>query len=162
MENTPHDAPQEPDADESASMPIPILSAEQETGKIILLVHIGFVIALALFVVASFAAMHGAAQAPARIFRFVLHIALCGWLYQGSPVARWLAIVLYGGTGIVCVVGLATALRAGDDPFLWAILGAMAGIYLSFATVLLASPSVKAFLRYRREARHPPQDGATA
>jgi len=117
-----------------------------DRGRNIILLNIG----LALVATVAMISVHIFAQTGEPFYqhavRFILTAALCAWLYRGSPVARWIAIVFFGAAGLL---GLINLLSGGLAAFVMAVCSAA---YLSLAVVSLASSEAKLFLQRQRAA----------
>jgi hypothetical protein len=161
MQQNPYEAPKGRGGGESNALPAPAMSGEQETGRLIVLVHIALVVGISIGLIAWSLAVRAPERLPAQIVRFALTVALCFWLYWGSARAKSIAFVLCGLTGLGSVLALVGTIRTGAGPVQFSIFGAMAAVYLSFAFVLIASPSVEAFFDYhasRKQARRAGSD----
>ena len=104
-----------------------------------------------LIVITLYVSTRGLDHLPIRIGRFALTATLFLWLYRGSNVARAICIVLFGITGVLAT----PALFEDIDLIVRGYMGSMAVAHLSFAVVLMASPSVSSFLEYQRNAQQP-------
>jgi peptidoglycan/LPS O-acetylase OafA/YrhL len=121
------------------------MTQKARRGKIILLVYIALVLLTSAGLVALYVFSKGKEQAPARVARLALTALLCFYLFKGSKVAKFLSVVLFtlGGALALPLVlqGTLPAVAGG---------GGLAALYLSFASVLLWSESVNAFMSHQR------------
>jgi hypothetical protein len=121
---------------------------EVRSGRRIMLVYLGLVLALSVATITLYVARKGPAALPPRVLRFGLTVGLCVWLYSGSNAAKWISVVLFGAGGAA----------AFAMPLQWSLpalayVGFMASLYLSFAWMLVFSPEVNAFLAQQRARR---------
>ena len=121
------------------------MSDRIERGRLIVIGYIVALLTISFCVIAFYVLVIGPQKLPAQVIRFALTLALCIGLYHGSSVAKWILIVLLGLGGLLALVPVATG-----DPFAIALGLILAVVYLSFAVVMLASKSVKAFLVHQR------------
>lgn len=146
----------------SAMMPGEGLGPRERRGRATLLTFFVLVLLISLGVLVSYAYMQRTDRVATQLVRVALTLALCAWVYGGSVVARWVAIVLLasGGLFTLALVFLAGGMVAWQGLvlralFAPAVLPVIAGgaCYVLMALVLLASPSVKSFLAQQRARR---------
>lgn len=123
------------------------MTTKQRTGRAILMVFIVLILIVSLGVIALSVAALGTKKLPVQIIRFALTAALCGWLYCGNKVAKWVTVALLSLAGVFALLSLSNFW--GDNLVVPIFIG-MAVIYLSFSVVLVVSSSVNAFLDYQR------------
>ncbi|MBW3600236.1 MAG: hypothetical protein KY475_23565 [Planctomycetes bacterium] len=119
-----------------------------QAGRTIVLVYIVLVLLISAATITLYVASKGPAALPPRIFRLILTVGLCLWLYSGAAAAKWLCVVLFSYAGIVAFL----------TPIGWSLpaltyIGIMSSVYVSFAWMLAISPDVDAFLKHQREQR---------
>jgi hypothetical protein len=124
------------------------MTAEERKGQTIILSFIALILLISLGVITMYVSARGTERLPAQIVRFVLTAALSFGVYQGSVTAKWILVVLMmlGGA-----MGLGAAFGGNPAALVFGV--GLAAVYLSFAIVLIASPSVNAFLSYQRGVR---------
>lgn len=122
------------------------MTEQEKKGRLILLIYIGLILAMSAATIAFNASVVGPERLGQQGFRFILTALLCLFLYNGSKGAKWIAIVLLIPAG-----ALAFFMTFLDSLVAIALGGIMAVLYLSFAWVLLWSPSVNAFLKCQRQ-----------
>ncbi len=124
------------------------MSSRERVGQLLVLAYSALVLLVSAGVIGLYVATRGPDRLPAQAVRFLITAALCVWLYRGSLAARRVMACLLGGAGLVALLGV-----SGGDPVATALTGGMAAVYLSFAVVVVASPSVAAFLARQRDIR---------
>ena len=124
------------------------MSPQEERGQGIVLALITMIL-LATF---SVVGLHLSSEGLDRILhhgvRLVVTGSLCLWLYWGSPIARWISIIVFGAAGLLGLVNLLSG-----SAMTIAFGGGLALAYLSAAIVLFKSPSVGKFFEHQRGAR---------
>lgn len=128
------------------------LTDEQRTGRTVLLAHIVPVLLFSIAATGLAALNRGGEGTATGVIRFLLTAALCYWTYRGSVTAARIMMVLLG---IGAASGAFLVVRDfGSAPMpLLVALAVMALVYGSFVFVLLASPSVEAFLTQQQRAK---------
>lgn len=148
----------------SARIPGEGLGPRERRGRAMLLTFFALVMLISIGVLANYAYMQRTDRVATQLVRVALGLALCAWVYGGSVIARWAAIVLLGSGGLFTLVLVLLAggvlvlqgidLRALNPPAM--LLGVAGGAcYVLTALVLLAAPSVKSFLAQQRARRRP-------
>jgi hypothetical protein len=113
-------------------------------GRDILLLNIGLVLVATMAMIAVHVFAETGEPFYQHAVRLILTVGLCAWLYRGSPVARWIAIVVFGGAGLL---GLINFLSGSFAAFVMAVCSVA---YLSLAIVSAASSETKVFLQQQR------------
>jgi len=126
------------------------MTSSQQRGRTILLIYFALVVGLSVLVTTLYVSSRGMEHLPVRAVRIVLTVALCAWLYSGSRAARILSIVLYGIAGYSTAVAL---FQVGDNFWVGTFLEIATACYISFAVVLMVSPSIEDFMKYQRDRR---------
>jgi len=106
--------------------------------------HIGLVSLATMAMMAVDVSVEPEERLYQHVVRFTLTVALCVWMYRGSPIARWIAIVFFGAAGLL---GLINFLSGSFAAF---VLGLCSAAYLSFAIVDATSSEAKVFLHQQR------------
>lgn len=147
--------PYEPPAAVATEAPS-ALSDRECIGQRVLVVHIALIVLICFVVTGVYLVAVG--LEPQRVliqaFCFAVNLTVYYWTYRGSKVAARIMVALFGLSGFATLAGAVWIARWMPGVFVLPLL-VMAAIYLSFAYVLLASPSVAAFLnRQRRQQGH--------
>ena len=85
-----------------------------------------------------------------QVFRFILSVVLCWFLYDGRGWAKWILVCLLALGSMFGLVGAFSLL--GKTSFAWIVLTTSA-IYAAWAFILALSPSVSAFMEFRNTLR---------
>lgn len=125
------------------------LTKKQRAGRAILVALIASSLAISLGIITLYVSMRGFEHLPIRVGRFAFTSLLLLWLYRGSNVARGICIVLFGFSGFMATEA---GMNGGEELTTIALMGGMGLFYLTFAVVLISSPSVSEFLAYQRES----------
>jgi hypothetical protein len=94
---------------------------------------------LSLIVAILVAAVQGPDEIGRLVVRFSLTAILCFFLYQGSPMARWIAVVLFGAGGALAIIPALVSFGRGSLLTL-----ALGIVYAASALALLFLPPVRA------------------
>lgn len=124
-------------------------------GRQILRRHVFAVISISALTILQYNLVIGPDRLPAQVVRFALTLLLCYGIYRGSPLAKWLAVCLFGIAGVLFFSLLLSPGHIGTLNWLTAAANCMT--YLLFAWSLIRSTAVAAFLEFQRaRARHMP------
>ena len=124
------------------------MTPRQRRGQSIVLFHIVLVLLISVTVITEYVARRGTDRVLPQVTRLTLTALLCLWVYRGSVAARVITVVLLGFAGLYAgflIVTIGGNFSAGK-----LVLYTMAGVYLSFAWILLMSDSVARFFEYQR------------
>jgi len=124
------------------------MSPQEERGQGIVLATVTTIPLATLSVVALHLSSEGLDRILHHGIRLVVTGCLCLWLYWGSPIAKWVSIIVFGIAGLIGLVNLLSG-----SAITMAFGGGLALAYLSAAFVLIKSPSVGTFLAYQRSVR---------
>ena len=112
-------------------------------GRVLVLVALGAIVGVSLIVIGVFVHHHGTGRLPAQLIRFALTVVLAVFVYRGRPWARWVAVVLIGGAGLILLT------HSKSTPVL------VMGVVYVVSAGLLVLPSATAFLTSQLDARGP-------
>jgi len=112
-------------------------------GRALVLSALGAIVGISLVVIGVYVDHHGTGRLPEQVIRFALTVALAVFVYRGRRWARWLAVVLIGGVGLVLLAA------SRSTPVL-----VMGAVYVLSAGSLV-TPWASAFLASQLEARGP-------
>ena len=121
------------------------MNEQVRQGRIIVLVIILGTILMSLAIIGYYNAVVGPGKLPQQTVRFVLTLLLMFFLYKGHVLARLIAVILFGLTGLL---GILAGVGGGSGNPLVILLSVVCGMS---ALVLLTSSSVRAFLDAQNE-----------
>jgi hypothetical protein len=112
-------------------------------GRVLVLIALAAIVGVSLVVIGIFVHRHGTGRLPAQVIRFALTAVLAVFVYRGQSWARWLAVLLIGGSGLVLLA------YSRSTPVV------VMGIVYAASAGMLVMPSASAFLARQRAARGP-------
>jgi hypothetical protein len=112
---------------------------------VIVLAALGLILATSITVITLYIVKRGPDRLFAQTIRFALTLGIAYLVYRGWRWARWLAVILFGGTSLFTL----TLSSAALSPI---------GLVYLLSAVLLLSPAASRFLRDQEALRLASQD----
>ncbi len=128
------------------------MSNQVKQGRAVVLVIAGLTIGISLFVIISYNARVGHEKLPRQLVRLGLTALMFFFVYKGSQVARWIAVILLvlgGAMGILSGLTIPILLKQGPLTLYIGI------IYIGFAVALASSRSVTALMNAKPKRTQP-------
>ena len=112
----------------------------RDLGRVVVLAALGLIVAASITVITLYIAKHGPDRLFAQSIRFALTLGIAYLVYRGWRWARWLAVILFGGTGLFTLTLSSIAL----SPL---------GLVYLLSAVLLLLPAASRFLHGQEALR---------
>jgi hypothetical protein len=105
----------------------------QDRGRAFVLIALTLIVGTSVAVISLYVAARGAERLPIQGMRFALTVLLALVVYRGHRWARWVTIVLIGGSGVVAMISSTSG-------------GVIIGLVYLIAAFFLVTPTAGAFL----------------